>query len=146
LHDFELKHLVSASSNLQNFHFESVHPPNVCVKNQVVDILPINTMFINWFRHDYPIQDAVHVWIVWIWLNQKWGPIELHCRIIVLRENKKKNIRTMIPYFNIVLSRGRSTFFFLFFVGSSHICSYDKITQCFSSKLINKGITSSTGK
>lgn len=71
--------------HLQNFHVESVHPPYVCVKDQVVYVLPINSMLLDWFRHDYTIQYAVHIWIVWIWLNQKWSPIKLHCSIVALQ-------------------------------------------------------------
>jgi len=67
----KINHVEGAKSgkHLQNFHVESVHPPDVRVEDQVVYALPINSMLLDWFRHDYTIQYAVHIWIVWIWLN-----------------------------------------------------------------------------
>jgi hypothetical protein len=95
--------------NLQNFHAESVHPPDVCVKNQVVDILPVDTMLINWFRHDYSVQDAVHIWIVGVWLDQKRGPIELHCCIIVLRRRRGKKTSKHYEYSTVIRRKDRVT-------------------------------------
>ena len=69
---------------LQDFHVSSVHPPNICVKNQEIYILPIISTILNWFRHDYTIFYAVTPWIVWIRFNQKWCPIELHCGVVLL--------------------------------------------------------------
>lgn len=38
---------IFAVRNLQNFHGESVHPPNICVEDEVVDILPILAMLLD---------------------------------------------------------------------------------------------------
>ena len=72
--------------NLQDFHVESVHPPNVSVEDKVIHILPIDAMLVYGFWHYYAIQYAVHFWIVWIWLHQEWGPVKLHRGIIILEE------------------------------------------------------------
>jgi len=49
---------------LQDFHRESVHPPNVGVEDQEICIFPIHSMLFDGLRHDYTVQYAVHVWIV----------------------------------------------------------------------------------
>lgn len=49
---------------LQDFHLESVHPPNVGIEDKVVHVFPVLAMLIDGLGHDDPIQDAVHVGIV----------------------------------------------------------------------------------
>lgn len=75
---------------LQDFHSESVHPPNIGVEDQEVCILPIHSMLFDGFRHDYTVQYAVHVWIIWIWLYEEWCPIEFHSgnMLWLLHKNK----------------------------------------------------------
>lgn len=75
---------------LQNFHGESIHPPNVSIKDEIVNIFPILSMLIDGLRHDYTVQNAMHFWIIRIWLYQKRGPVELHCSIIVLQHTWSK--------------------------------------------------------
>lgn len=70
---------------LQNFHIESVHPPNISIEDEVVHILPVLAMLLDWFRHDDPVQYAVHIGIIGIWLNQKWCPVKLHSGIVILQ-------------------------------------------------------------
>lgn len=53
---------------LQNFHRESVHPPNICVEDEIVNILPVVAMLVDRFRHDDSVQDAMHIWIIRVWL------------------------------------------------------------------------------
>lgn len=71
--------------NLQNFHGESVHPPNVCVEDEIIHIFPVLAMFLDGLGHDYPVQYAMHSRIIRIRLHQKWGPIKLHRSIIILQ-------------------------------------------------------------
>ena len=51
LHEFAWKVISTIAGkkkcNLQDFHIESVHPPNVAVKDEVVHILPVNSMLFN---------------------------------------------------------------------------------------------------
>lgn len=71
--------------DLQDFHGESVHPPNVSVENKVIHALPIFAVLFDWSRHDDAVQNAVHVWIIRVWFHQKWSPIEFDCSIVVLQ-------------------------------------------------------------
>lgn len=70
--------------HLQDFHVSSVHPPYICVENQVIYTLPIISTVLDWFRHDYTVFYAVPPWIVWVRFNQKRCPIELHRGVVLL--------------------------------------------------------------
>ena len=48
----------------QNFHLESVHPPNVSVEDEVVHLLPVLPVLLYRFGHDDAVLNAVHCWIV----------------------------------------------------------------------------------
>lgn len=40
----EKQYQVEYNYYLQNFHAESIHPPNVCVEDEIIDILPVLAM------------------------------------------------------------------------------------------------------
>lgn len=75
---------------LQDFHSGSIHPPYVGVEDQIVHILPIHSMLLNWFRHDNTVQYAVHLWIIWVWLHKERCPVELHRSIVILQTHNHR--------------------------------------------------------
>jgi len=68
----------------QDFHLESVHPPNVSVEDEVVHPFPILPMLLYRFGHDDTVLNAVHRWVVRIRFHEEWRPVELHRCIILL--------------------------------------------------------------
>lgn len=78
---------------LQDFDGESVHPPDVTIEDKKVNAFPVDSMLLDGLWHDYTVDYTVHIRIVWIRFHQKWRPIKLHRRVIVLfiynlKENK----------------------------------------------------------
>nr|GMD00505.1 hypothetical protein Iba_chr05eCG15890 [Ipomoea batatas] len=44
-----------SAQHLPNFHGESVHPPNVCVEDEIIHIFPVLAMFLDGLGHDNPV-------------------------------------------------------------------------------------------
>ena len=92
----------------QDFHLESVHPPNVSVEDEVVHPLPILPMLLYRFGHDDTILNAVHRWIIRIRFHKERRPVELNRCIILLLHFP--NVR---PSFTTKLEQWRDFYVYL---------------------------------
>lgn len=69
---------------IQDFHGESVHPPDVGVEDEVVHALPAAAVLVYRLGHDDAVQNAVHIRVVRVRFDEEWRPVKLDRGIIVL--------------------------------------------------------------
>lgn len=75
---------ISVNYYLQDFDGDSVHPPDVTIEDKKVNAFPVDSMLLDRLGHYYTVEYTVHFRIVWIRFHQKWRPIKLHRRVIIL--------------------------------------------------------------
>lgn len=75
---------------LQWLDFQSVHPPNVGVEDEDINVNPVFGMLFNWIHSENSLLWISYHWHIRIWFDQKWRPIELDCGIVFLRKFEKR--------------------------------------------------------